>query len=102
MIPSTKERMRRVGASTVPYSETGRSETDHASIEDQWEAGHAETEGMRNANNTAPMETATNHMTGMHEGLEKVHRRHFVIVTILSIPILRYSETLQAWLPVRA
>jgi Cu2+-exporting ATPase len=35
---------------------------------------------------------------GMHEGHEQMFRRRFFISTLLSIPVLLYSETLQAWL----
>lgn len=35
---------------------------------------------------------------GMHKGHEQMFRRRFVVSTILSIPVLLYSETLQAWL----
>ncbi|SFR87327.1 Cu2+-exporting ATPase [Halomicrobium zhouii] len=35
---------------------------------------------------------------GMHEGHEQLFRRRFFVSTLLSIPVLLYSETLQAWL----
>ncbi len=35
---------------------------------------------------------------GMHEGHEATFRRRFFVSTLLSIPVLLYSETLQAWL----
>jgi Cu2+-exporting ATPase len=35
---------------------------------------------------------------GMHEGHEQLFRRRFFVSTALSIPVLLYSETLQAWL----
>src|SRR6056297_772428 len=35
---------------------------------------------------------------GMHEGHEQMFRRRFFVSTLLSIPVLLYSETLQAWL----
>ncbi len=35
---------------------------------------------------------------GMHEGHEQMFRRRFFVSTILSIPVLLYSETLQEWL----
>ena len=35
---------------------------------------------------------------GMHAGHEQMFRKRFVISTILSIPVLLYSETLQEWL----
>ncbi|MHB9286925.1 copper-translocating P-type ATPase [Halobacteriales archaeon Cl-PHB] len=35
---------------------------------------------------------------GMHEGHEQMFRRRFLVSTLLSIPVLLYSETLQAWL----
>ncbi len=35
---------------------------------------------------------------GMHEGHEKMFRRRFFISTLLSIPVLLYSEMLQEWL----
>ncbi len=35
---------------------------------------------------------------GMHEGHEQLFRRRFFISTLLSIPVLLYSETLQGWL----
>ncbi len=35
---------------------------------------------------------------GMHEGHEQMFRRRFFISTLLSIPVLLYSETLQEWL----
>jgi Cu2+-exporting ATPase len=35
---------------------------------------------------------------GMHAGHEKLFRRRFFISTLLSIPVLLYSETLQEWL----
>ncbi|ELY67023.1 copper-translocating P-type ATPase, partial [Natronococcus jeotgali DSM 18795] len=34
----------------------------------------------------------------MHEGHEQMFRRRFFVSTILSIPVLLYSETLQEWL----
>nr|WP_250140827.1 copper-translocating P-type ATPase [Halosolutus amylolyticus] len=34
----------------------------------------------------------------MHEGHEQLFRRRFFVSTLLSIPVLLYSETLQAWL----
>jgi Cu2+-exporting ATPase len=34
----------------------------------------------------------------MHKGHEQMFRRRFVVSTVLSIPVLLYSETLQAWL----
>ncbi|WP_327051919.1 copper-translocating P-type ATPase [Halomicrococcus gelatinilyticus] len=34
----------------------------------------------------------------MHEGHEQMFRRRFFVSTLLSIPVLLYSETLQAWL----
>ena len=35
---------------------------------------------------------------GMHAGHEQMFRRRFVVSTLLSIPVLLYSETLQTWL----
>ena len=35
---------------------------------------------------------------GMHEGHEEMFRRRFVVSTLLSIPVLLYSEMLQEWL----
>ncbi|USZ72064.1 heavy metal translocating P-type ATPase [Natronosalvus halobius] len=35
---------------------------------------------------------------GMHEGHEQMFRRRFFVSTLLSIPVLLYSETLQSWL----
>jgi len=35
---------------------------------------------------------------GMHEGHERLFRRRFFVSTLLSIPVLLYSETLQGWL----
>jgi Cu2+-exporting ATPase len=35
---------------------------------------------------------------GMHEGHEQMFRRRFFVSTLLSIPVLLYSPTLQAWL----
>ncbi len=35
---------------------------------------------------------------GMHAGHEVMFRRRFIVATILSVPVLLYSETLQAWL----
>ena len=35
---------------------------------------------------------------GMHAGHEQMFRRRFVVSLFLSIPVLLYSETLQAWL----
>jgi Cu2+-exporting ATPase len=35
---------------------------------------------------------------GMHEGHEQMFRRRFFVSTLLSIPVLLYSETLQGWL----
>ncbi|WP_458189088.1 copper-translocating P-type ATPase [Haladaptatus sp. NG-WS-4] len=35
---------------------------------------------------------------GMHEGHEQLFRRRFFVSTLLSIPVLLYSETLQSWL----
>ncbi len=35
---------------------------------------------------------------GMHEGHEQLFRRRFVVSTLLSIPVLLYSATLQEWL----
>ncbi|UPV76698.1 copper-translocating P-type ATPase (plasmid) [Halorussus limi] len=35
---------------------------------------------------------------GMHEGHERMFRRRFFVSTLLSIPVLLYSETLQEWL----
>ncbi len=35
---------------------------------------------------------------GMHEGHEQLFRRRFFVSTLLSIPVLLYSETLQEWL----
>jgi Cu2+-exporting ATPase len=34
----------------------------------------------------------------MHEGHEQMFRRRFFISTLLSIPVLLYSEALQEWL----
>ena len=36
--------------------------------------------------------------SGMHEGHERMFRRRFFLSTLLSIPVLLYSETLQGWL----
>ncbi|GAB7011540.1 heavy metal translocating P-type ATPase [Halorubrum trueperi] len=36
--------------------------------------------------------------TGMHEGHEQMFRRRFFVSTLLSIPVLLYSEMLQEWL----
>ncbi len=38
------------------------------------------------------------HGGGMHEGHEQMFRRRFFVSTLLSIPVLLYSETLQEWL----
>jgi len=38
------------------------------------------------------------HGGGMHEGHEQLFRRRFFLSTLLSIPVLLYSETLQEWL----
>ncbi|MDG5777150.1 heavy metal translocating P-type ATPase [Haloarculaceae archaeon H-GB1-1] len=35
---------------------------------------------------------------GMHEGHEQMFRRRFFVSTLLSIPVLLYSETIQGWL----
>jgi len=35
---------------------------------------------------------------GMHEGHEQMFRRRFFVSTLLSIPVLLYSPTLQEWL----
>jgi Cu2+-exporting ATPase len=35
---------------------------------------------------------------GMHAGHEQMFRRRFFVSTLLSIPVLLYSETLQSWL----
>ncbi|WP_276273967.1 copper-translocating P-type ATPase [Haloarcula litorea] len=35
---------------------------------------------------------------GMHEGHERMFRRRFFVSTLLSVPVLLYSETLQEWL----
>jgi Cu2+-exporting ATPase len=35
---------------------------------------------------------------GMHEGHERMFRRRFVVSTLLSVPVLLYSATLQQWL----
>ncbi len=35
---------------------------------------------------------------GMHEGHEQMFRRRFFVSTLLSVPVLLYSETLQDWL----
>ena len=35
---------------------------------------------------------------GMHEGHERMFRRRFVVSTLLSVPVLLYSEMLQDWL----
>src|SRR6056297_3020921 len=42
--------------------------------------------------------THDGHGGGMHEGHEQMFRRRFFVSTLLSIPVLLYSETLQAWL----
>ncbi|WP_425600929.1 copper-translocating P-type ATPase [Haloterrigena alkaliphila] len=38
------------------------------------------------------------HSGGMHAGHETMFRRRFFVSTLLSIPVLLYSETLQGWL----
>jgi len=38
------------------------------------------------------------HGGGMHAGHETMFRRRFFVSTLLSIPVLLYSETLQTWL----
>ncbi len=36
--------------------------------------------------------------SGMHKGHEQMFQRRFIVSTLLSIPVLLYSETLQEWL----
>jgi len=70
---------------------TGESET--APDEQNEHAGH-ESEGHDHGSHEGHGEGHA----GMHEGHEQMFRRRFFVSTLLSIPVLLYSETLQEWL----
>jgi len=79
-------------------------DTDATERESHEKAGHAtghdsghERSGHEHDDPDADDHEHNNH-GGMHEGHEQLFRRRFFLSTLLSIPVLLYSETLQEWL----
>jgi Cu2+-exporting ATPase len=76
-------------------------------VEDQVEHGGGHGEGMEHgrhgeaaghADHGSHDEAGHGDHGGMHEGHEAMFRRRFFVCTLLSVPVLVYSETLQDWL----
>ena len=96
--------------------ERGVDETDHTHHDEDVHSGHdgshteerseqslLETEAEPQSPDDVDHDTHSNHDDhddhgGMHEGHEQMFRRRFFVSTLLSIPVLLYSETLQEWL----
>ncbi|RBI61330.1 heavy metal translocating P-type ATPase [halophilic archaeon] len=66
-------------------------------LEDEADADEAEARVERHGSHGGDDRGHGDH-GGMHEGHEEMFRRRFFVSTLLSIPVLLYSETLQGWL----
>ncbi|WP_440008710.1 copper-translocating P-type ATPase [Halomicrococcus sp. SG-WS-1] len=71
--------------------------TEQSLLEDEADADEAEARVERHGNHGGDDRDHGDH-GGMHEGHEEMFRRRFFVSTLLSIPVLLYSETLQDWL----
>ncbi|QLD89559.1 copper-translocating P-type ATPase [Natronomonas salina] len=74
--------------------------TEQSLIEDEAEPRHArrEVEAKHDHEGHGGHGDTHGDHGGMHAGHEEMFRRRFFVSTLLSIPVLLYSETLQAWL----
>jgi Cu2+-exporting ATPase len=85
-----------------PVAAPGASGSEHSGGESEAEPSHAHEETTDGDEGHGHDHEATegDHEGhgGMHEGHEQLFRRRFVVSTLLSIPVLLYSETLQDWL----
>ncbi|SFC74825.1 Cu2+-exporting ATPase [Halobiforma haloterrestris] len=85
------------------HGEDAHSGHDESHTERRSEQSLLETEAESQSTDEADHGTHSQHDDhdghgGMHEGHEQMFRRRFFISTLLSIPVLLYSETLQEWL----
>ena len=107
--PSGSERDRSDGRSTrqdidheQPHVEQELVE-EEAQISGAAHAGHESTSeggpaGVHDGHGDHGEENGHGDHGGMHEGHEQMFRRRFFVSTLLSIPVLLYSEALQGWL----
>lgn len=77
--------------------------TEQSLLEDEAEPHHARQEveekhGQQGTHEDHDHGDSHSDHGDMHEGHEQMFRRRFFVSTFLSIPVLLYSETLQAWL----
>jgi Cu2+-exporting ATPase len=73
----------------------GAPRSERSPLEDEAEPHHAHE--AEHGDGESPGDDHEGH-GGMHEGHEQMFRRRFFVSTLLSIPVLLYSETLQGWL----
>nr|WP_256392711.1 heavy metal translocating P-type ATPase [Natronoarchaeum rubrum] len=89
------------GASDEPPTERSTLEerTEDAGDADSEIQGHHDSAGAHQARGADHDGRGNGDDHGrMHEGHERMFRRRFFVSTLLSIPVLLYSETLQRWL----
>ncbi len=85
------------------HDENAHSEHDESHTEGRSEQSLLETEAESQSPNEADHSPHSQHdghdgHGGMHEGHEQMFRRRFFVSTLLSVPVLLYSEMLQEWL----
>ncbi|WP_323174312.1 heavy metal translocating P-type ATPase [Natrialba sp. PRR66] len=81
---------------SILESETDDASEGHRTIDEQYDGRSAG--GDRGGHDARDEHGDHGSDSGMHEGHEQLFRRRFFVSTLLSIPVLLYSETLQAWL----
>ncbi|WP_458207900.1 copper-translocating P-type ATPase [Haladaptatus sp. NG-SE-30] len=82
-----------------PTDEQADSQSEQSLLEEEAGANDAEREVERHFDHHENHDgNGHGDHGGMHEGHEEMFRRRFFISTLLSIPVLLYSETLQEWL----
>nr|WP_178915438.1 copper-translocating P-type ATPase [Natronomonas gomsonensis] len=89
---------------TDPTHQSGDSHSEHNESRTEGRSERSQiSEADRGPSHEADHGTNSQHDAhddhgGMHEGHEQMFRRRFVVSTLLSIPVLLYSPTLQEWL----
>ena len=91
------------GTDHTRHGEDARSGHDESNTEGRSEQSLLETEAESPSSHDEDHDAHSQHgghdgHGGMHEGHEQMFRRRFFISTLLSVPVLLYSPTLQEWL----
>ena len=86
------------GRSVEPDDCSGEQRREQSLLEEEAEPREARQTAETNHDQHDDHGTGHGDHGGMHEGHEQMFRRRFFVATLLSIPVLLYSETLQEWL----